>query len=242
MNILVTNDDGWDAPGLHAAVDALNDLGSVHVIAPKAERSACSHTITLGRPITVERLQDEHLGTVYAVDGTPADCVRLAVAALVERPIDLVVSGINRGANAGVDAFYSGTVAGGREAAIQGILAIAVSQALRPDVETDWAAATDVAARLIKDLLEDSLPGPGFWSVNLPAPIPADAQNHIHRVPAAAHPTPMTFDRAEREDGRVMEFDYGASYWLREVSAPSDYSVIRDGGIAVTAMPLFGRF
>jgi 5'-nucleotidase len=183
----------------------------------------------------------ERFGTLYAVDGTPADCVRLGVAALIEKPIDLVVAGINAGANAGVDTYYSGTIAGAREAAILGIRAIAVSQALRADVTTDWSAAREVTAALIKELLEEPLPGPGFWSINLPAPIPPDALDHIHRVPIASHPMPMKFDQAERHDGR-MEFAYGASYWLREVSAPSDYSVIRDGGISVTAIPLFGRF
>jgi len=83
MNILLTNDDGYEAPGLHAAFDALCDLGSVHVVAPATERSACSHAITLDRPITVERLQHDHFGIVHAVDGTPADCVRLGVGELV---------------------------------------------------------------------------------------------------------------------------------------------------------------
>lgn len=241
MRIVLTNDDGYDAPGLQAAFQALQQLGNVHVVAPTTERSACSHTITLGRPITVERIKHDEFGTVFAVDASPADCVRLAVAALIEKPIDLVVSGINRGANAGVDTYYSGTVAGAREAAILGHRAISVSQAVRADVQPDWSAARDISAEMIKELIDESLPGPGFWSINLPAPIPADARDHIHRVPLASHPMPMNFDRADRDDGR-MEFAYGASYWLREVTAPSDYSVIRDGGIAVTAIPLFGQF
>jgi 5'-nucleotidase len=241
MNIVLTNDDGLDAPGLCAAFDALCDRGSVRVVAPKTQRSACSHTITLGRPITVDAIEHDKFGTTFAVDGTPADCVRLAVAALVDKPIDLVVSGINAGANAGVDTYYSGTVAGAREAAILGLRAIAISQAVRTGLQTDWHAATDIAAFLVEELLEEPLPGPGFWSVNLPAPIPPDVRNHIHRVPTATHPMPMLFDRVQRHDGR-MEFSYGASYWLREVSGPSDYSVVRDGGVAVTAIPLFGRF
>ena len=242
MNILLTNDDGYSAPGLHAAYRALTELGCVHVVAPRLERSACSHTITLRGPIRVEAIKHEEFGETYAVDGSPADCVRLASAALIEKPIDLVVSGINRGANAGVDTYYSGTVAGAREAAMLGIRAIAVSQAVRAGLETDWAAATDITATLLKKLSTEPLPGPGFFSVNLPAPIPKDAGNHVHRVPLAANPAPMQFDRAERDDGRVMVFDYGASYWLRGATGPCDYSVIRDGGIAVTAIPLFGRF
>lgn len=241
MNIVLTNDDGYDAAGLHAAFDALSGLGTVHVVAPKAERSACSHTITLRRPITVERRTHAGYGISYAVDGTPADCVRLAVSALVARPIGLIVSGINHGANAGVDTFYSGTVAGAREGAILGLPAIAVSQAMR-GTEPNWPAATEITALLIKELLAEPLPGPGFWSINLPSPIPPDARKQVQRVPLAVHPMPMTFDRSESDDGKLMEFDYGASYWLRDVTGPSDYSVIRDGGIAVTAIPLYGRF
>ena len=242
MNIVLTNDDGYDAAGLRAAFEALSSLGTVHVVAPKAERSACSHTITLRRPITVERRTHAGYGVSYAVDGSPADCVRLAVAALVDRPIGLVVSGINHGANAGVDTFYSGTVAGAREGAILGIPAVAVSQAMRSGIEPNWPAATEITASLIKELLRERLPGLGFWSINLPSPIPPDAGNHVHRVPVAIHPMPMTFDRSESDDGRLMEFDYGASYWLRDVTGPSDYSVIRDGDIAVTAIPLYGKF
>jgi len=242
MNIILTNDDGYDAPGMRAAYMAVRELGEVHVVAPKNERSVCSHTITLHRPITVERHHHELYGVSYAVDGTPADCVRLAVGALLERPIDLVVSGINRGANAGVDVYYSGTVAGAREGSILGLRAIAVSQGIRADIETDWSATAAVTNMIVRELLHEALPGPGFWSINLPAPLPADAAKHVHRVPLASHPMPMKFDRSDSEDGRVMEFGYGASYWLRDVTGPSDYSVIRDGGIAVTAVPLYGKF
>ena len=242
MEIVLTNDDGYDAPGLHAAYEALRALGQVHVVAPRSERSACSHAITLRRPITVERVRHAHFGNVFAVDGTPADCVRLAWAALIEKPIGLVVSGINGGANAGVDAFYSGTVAGAREGAILGLRAIALSQAIRAGIDADWQAATAAAGIVLEPLLHEALPGPGFFSVNFPSPIPPEPEKHIHRVPAAVHPMPMTFNRSDSDDGRTMQFDYGASYWLREVSGPSDYSVIRDGGIAVTALPLFGRF
>jgi len=242
MDILLTNDDGFDAPGLRAAHAAIHHLGTVHVVAPSTERSACSHTITLRSPITVKRRQHELFGPSFAVEGTPADCVRLAWTALIERPIKLVVSGINRGANAGVDTFYSGTVAGAREGAILGVGSIALSQGLRAGVEVDWAAATSVCRNIVEMLIRERLPGPGFWNVNLPAPIPENAHESIRRVPVAIHPMPMNFDQAEKDDGETLEFDYGASYWLRDVHGPSDYSVIRDGGVAVTAIPLVGKF
>ena len=243
MNIVLTNDDGYAAPGLEAAYRALADLGQVHVVAPRVERSACSHTITLRGPITVERLKHNPLGTVYAVEGTPADCIRLATATLIAPPIDLVVSGINRGANSGVDVFYSGTVAGAREGAIQGIRSISVSQAVRRGFEIDWTAASGIAAFVIRQLLDESLPGPGFWSVNLPLPIPADARERIRRVPVAIDPAPTNFEQTgHSSDGRVIDFDYGASYWARQVNEPSDYAAIRDGDVAVSAIPLCGRF
>ncbi len=242
MNILLTNDDGYDAPGLLAAYKSVQGRGEVHVVAPSRERSACSHAISIRSPIHVERIEHEVMGTVFAVDGTPADCVRLAFAALVKEPITLVLSGINRGANAGVDTFYSGTVAGAREAAILGIPAVAVSQSIRAGLETDWAAATECASFLIDELLAEPLPAPGYWCVNLPAPIPADPRKHVHRVPIAAHAMPMSFNRQDSADGRKIVFEYGASYWLRDVTGSSDYSTIRDGAIAVTAVPLFGRF
>lgn len=242
MNILLTNDDGIDAPGLKAAYHAVRDIGKIFVVAPITERSACSHTITLRNPITVTRKNHTHFGNCFAVDGTPADCVRLATATLLDESIHLVVSGINRGANAGVDTFYSGTVAGAREGAILGINAISVSQAIRSEMDTDWSAAQTITTTLIHQLLSEKIPGPGFWNINFPAPIPDDAENHVHRVDVAVHPMPMSFDRNENSGDNTMEFSYGASYWLRDVTGPSDYSVIRDGGIAVTAIPLVGKF
>jgi 5'-nucleotidase len=242
MNIVLTNDDGYEAPGIIAAYRALRDFGQVQVVAPLTERSACSHMITLHRPITVERVGHDELGSVYMVEGTPADCVRLAAVELIADPIDLIVSGINRGANSGVDVFYSGTIAGAREGAILGIPSIAVSQAVRAGVDIDWSAATDVAGFIIRELVTETLPSPGFWSVNLPLPIPADPHHHIHRVPVAMEPTPMRFNRIDRDDGRMVEFDYGASYWTRDVGERTDYSTIRDGAIAVSAIPLCGRF
>ncbi len=259
MQIVLTNDDGYDAVGLSAAHRAIALLGNVHVVAPLHERSACSHAITLRRPIVAQQRTDGPYESLHVIDGSPADCVRLAVAELFAAPsgdadnehasvseppcppIDLVVSGINRGANAGVDTYYSGTVAGAREAAILGLPAIAISQAIRNDVDTDWDTTAKVAGKLIRILIDERLPGPGFWSVNLPAPIPPDALEHIRRVPVASQPMPMSFEKTACNDGKTA-YAYGASYWQRETEGPSDYNAIRNGHIAVTAIPLFGRF
>lgn len=242
MIIMLTNDDGYEAPGLRAAYEALKDCGTVHVVAPRGERSSCSHAITTGRPISVERLSMAPFGTVCAVDGTPADCVRLAYAGLIDAPIDLVVSGVNRGANAGVDIFYSGTIAAAREAALLGIASIAVSQATRKGVEIDWPAVSAITSTLVKELVEEKLPRPGFWSINYPAPLPADPEKHVQRVGVAEQSWPIRFERGQVPGDSPMQFQYAAPYWERGVTQHSDYTVIRDGGIAVSAIPLFCRF
>ena len=243
MNILITNDDGYDAEGLSAAHRAARFLGTVHVVAPVTQQSACSHKITLSGPITVRKIRLEALGQeIYAVDGTPADCVRLAAEELIAEPLDLVISGINAGANAGVDTFYSGTIAGAREGAILGIRSIAISQALRGPVPIDWDRTTEVAALLLEKLAFEELPGSGFLSVNLPAPIPENITDNVHRVPVAVDPMTMNFHRRELDGGSVLEFDYGRNYWHRNTASPTDYSVVRDGGISITAIPLVGRF
>jgi len=244
MNILLTNDDGFEAPGILAAYQALAGIGSVHVVAPKTERSACSHQITLRRPIVVESLEHPEFGKMYAVQGTPADCVRLATAELLTETPDLLVSGINRGANAGVDVFYSGTVAAAREGALLGIKSIAVSQAVREHVETDWTVSSKTTAFIVEQLRNETLPGPGFWSVNLPAPIPNDPRDHIRRVAPALQPTPMKFSRRmqDRNDSNVIEFEYDAPYWDRKVESPTDYSALCDGYITISAIPLAGKF
>ena len=242
MNILLTNDDGYDAPGLHAAFEAVRHLGTVHVVAPVTERSSCGHGITTGRPITVRPIAHEHFGTVHAVDGTPADCVRIAHGNLLSTPADLVLSGVNRGANAGVDVYYSGTVAGAREAALLGHRAVAVSQATRLGIQPDWPAVTAITRAIIDELLHETLPGPGFWSVNYPAPLPSEPHKHVRRVPIAEQAWPIHFERLESAGEYSMQFQYSVPYWQREVAEDSDFTVIRDGGIAVSAVPLFCRF
>ncbi|HNQ22943.1 MAG TPA: 5'/3'-nucleotidase SurE [Phycisphaerae bacterium] len=238
----MTNDDGFGAPGLAALFAAVRQLGTVHVVAPMAEQSGCSHRLTLRRGLAVHRRHHELYGSCFVLDGTPADCVRLALAELIAEPIDLVVAGINLGANAGVDTYYSGTIAAAREGAIQGVHSISVSQAVRNGVETNWEATSKVAATLIRQLADEPLPGPGFWSVNFPAPLPAEPLRAVHRVPLAQAKMPATFDRLGHPSDGVLEFVSGAYYWDRAVDGACDYGVIRDGGIAVTAIPLFGKF
>ena len=161
--ILITNDDGYRAPGLLALRAAVADLGDVMVIAPDRERSACGQGITIKGPLTVEKIDD----TTYAVDGTPADCVILALANLLPEKPTAVLSGINRGANLGDDVYYSGTVAGAREAAFWGIPAGACSLVTR-NKPLDFTEAAKHSRRLCEILLS-AAPTPGvLLNLNVP--------------------------------------------------------------------------
>ncbi|MFO0606886.1 MAG: 5'/3'-nucleotidase SurE [Polyangiales bacterium] len=145
--ILVTNDDGYHAPGIRALARALDALGDVFVVAPESEQSSTSHALTLSRPL---RLRAQSPG-VWSLDGTPADCTYVALhhKGLLPRPPAVVVSGINMGLNLGTDVFYSGTVAGAREAALRGVPAAAFSMPSQADARRCAARARTMVARLL---------------------------------------------------------------------------------------------
>ena len=162
MNILVTNDDGIHSEGLDALAGALLKLGDVCVVAPDRERSATGHSLTLHHPLRVEEAGKNR----YAVDGTPTDCVNLAVNGLLEVRPDVVVSGINKGANMGDDITYSGTVSAAMEGTLLGIPSIAVSLAAKRDFR--FAAAADFALRAVQRVMAEGLPKDTLLNVNVP--------------------------------------------------------------------------
>ncbi len=161
--LLVTNDDGYHSEGIQALADALDAVGEVWIVAPDREASAASHSLTLTRPLRISRLTDQG----FAVDGTPTDCVTLGVGEVLRgRTPDLVVSGINFGANMGDDVHYSGTVAAAFEAVILGIPAIAVSQALGEGFS--FVPAAGIARSLVRQVLQRGLPEGVLLNVNVP--------------------------------------------------------------------------
>ncbi len=166
--ILVTNDDGVHAPGLAALGAALSVLGEVRIVAPEREQSACSHSLTLRSPLRVIEVRPG----VQSVAGTPADCVNLAVTRLLPRRPDLVLSGINRGANLGDDVFYSGTVGGAREGCFHGLASLAVSLAVRADAAADFTHAAAFAVRVARRLLRHGLPPRTLLNLNAPPGLP----------------------------------------------------------------------
>ena len=178
MLILVSNDDGIDAPGLAALAHHLGALGEVIVVAPETEQSARGHSITMREPLRIHRRRSGW----FAVTGTPVDCVYLGLHHLTDRKPDLVVSGINRGTNLGDDVHYSGTVAAAREAAMNGLPAVAVSIDARPgrrDRDRHWDSAGLLAVHVSRMLLTNGLPEGTVLNLNVPD-VPAAQLTQLH--------------------------------------------------------------
>ena len=162
MRILLSNDDGYQATGLRLLARRLADIATVTVVAPDRNRSGASNSLTLETPLRVEQAEDN----VYYVNGTPTDCVHIAITGLLEVPPDMLISGINHGANLGDDVLYSGTVAAAMEGRFLGIPAIAVSLVLEEGGHFDTAA--NLTRRLVERTFEDPLPADTILNVNVP--------------------------------------------------------------------------
>lgn len=167
MRILLTNDDGVFAPGLRALRKELARLGEVTVIAPFLEQSGVGHSITLLTPLVVKPVDDDDGSPLgFAVEGSPADCVKLAILELMERPPDLIVSGMNAGANAGINVLYSGTVAAAIEGAFFGITSIACS--LEYNEHANFRRAAQISVSIIEQILAQKGPEPQLYNLNIP--------------------------------------------------------------------------
>lgn len=166
MKILLANDDGVYAPGLRALRNALRVLGDVLMVAPATEQSGVGHSITYLTPLTCKQIFDGDAFCGWAVEGAPADCVKLGVSELAEGPVDLIVSGINSGLNAGINVLYSGTVAAAIEGAFFRIPSIAVS--LEEDPHADFEAAAQIALGLIRKILQQQGSEKNLYNINIP--------------------------------------------------------------------------
>jgi 5'-nucleotidase len=230
MNILVTNDDGVASPGLHALARALRTLGTVWVVAPDRERTAVGHALTLHKPLRMTRLAPR----VFAVTGTPTDCVNLAVKKLLRGRPALVVSGVNRGVNLGDDVTYSGTVSAALEGTIMGIPSIAVSQDVGRTFRHDVAAF--YAARIARVVLADGLPEETLLNVN----VPDRPKTRIAGVRVTAL-SRRRFDEPviEKTDPRGRKYYWIAGSrvsWARQPN--SDHDMLRRGFVTITPIHL----
>ncbi len=231
MNILVSNDDGIGAPGLRALVEALADLGEVTVVAPDRERSAAGHSLTLHRPLRVSRIDRRW----YSVDGTPTDAVALALKGLLDRPPDLVVAGINEGANLGDDVTYSGTVAAAAEATLCGRPALAVSLATDGEgrhLETAAAYAVMVA----REMAERGLPAGTLLNMNVPN-VAAEAVRGVVFTRQGRRTYSETI--VEKVDPRGRTY-----YWIGggppewHAGEGTDFDAVRAGFVSLTPLHL----
>ncbi len=193
MRILLVNDDGWDAAGLATLRAVAMEFGEVRSVAPLDKRSGCGHQLTFDRPLNFVECGEN----AWNVDGMPADCVRVAVARM--GPFDWVLSGINDGANLGVDIFHSGTVAAAREAMTLGLSALAISQ-YRKSMHTaaDWSAAAVMCRRVLQQILDRSCEQGKFWNVNLPAMQSGAGLDAVVLAERPCDPSPLPMDYEHR--------------------------------------------
>ncbi len=168
MNILVTNDDGIDSPGIFALVQALKTVGTVHVVAPDRQQSAVGHALTVSTPLRMTPFHRDNLFFGTAVDGTPADCVKLALNRVVNEKIDLVVSGINFGYNTAINVLYSGTVSAATEGMLLGIPSMAISLGSF-SWEADCRVAAETARYLASRYFDLGIPAGTILNVNIPS-------------------------------------------------------------------------
>jgi 5'-nucleotidase len=225
--ILVTNDDGYDAPGLAALASALVSIGRVVRVAPDREYSGASHALTFTRPLRVHRVEDDG----FRVDGTPTDCVHLGVFDLAGGTPDLVVSGINRGYNVGDDVTYSGTVAGALEGTLLHVPSIAVSTAAGEQGVPDYEGAARVAVELAGTVLRRGLPPGLFLNVNVPP-----APHHGMRVTRQGSRTYRAAVEERLDPKGVPYYWIGSPDTTPEDEADGDQRAVREGFVSVTPL------
>jgi 5'-nucleotidase len=234
MTWLLTNDDGVFAPGIFSLFKAVEHDRLV-VVAPHAPQSGCSHQVTTAQPLLLQSVQDGQWSDtqhrIYAVLGTPVDCVRVGVHHLQD-DLSFVLSGINNGANLGADIYISGTVAAVREAALLGLPGIALSQYRVGATPIRWDVASRWTLRVLDELMHRPLQPCSFWNVNFPHPEMTVNEPEIILCPASRKPLPAAF----RQEGQHLH--YSGNYAERDREPGSDVDVCFSGHIAVTQITL----
>ena len=231
FTILLSNDDGYDAPGLRALTDALRPLGEIIVAAPTFEQSGKGHGLTLREPIAVSERKQPNGTTWYSIEAPPATCVRLALESLLRRRPDVVISGINRGDNLGITVYHSGTVGAAREAAIVGLPAIAVS--IRGDAPETYAAAASFVRTLVEQLRAKQALQPGLF-LNVNVPVGPNRGGRLTRL--SVKPRYDRFERQMSPMGRL--FFWPAFEQLEDDAEGTDVWAFVRGFITVTPMTL----
>ncbi|MFA5423931.1 MAG: 5'/3'-nucleotidase SurE [Phycisphaerae bacterium] len=230
MRILLTNDDGIFAPGLAAIYKKLTALGDVTVVAPSSSRSGASHSVTFNRPFVCSKVEIQGQFTGYSVDGSPADCVKLAVFELCKEPIDLLVSGINNGANTGINIYYSGTVAAAMEGIFLKIPSVAMSLAWE---ETDMDF--ELAAEHCFDIIQKILPVSSDSVININIPhLSRGKPKGVRIVPQSHECFHEYFECRTNEQGQTLYQLAGGQHRPEEIL--TDTVSIADGFITITPL------
>ena len=229
MNILLTNDDGIFAPGIAAAYRELTKLGDITVVAPADRMSGAGHSITVFEPLVCEKVEIEDQFGGYSVSGSPADCVKLAIMELCPKKPDLVISGINNGANVGINVYYSGTVAAAMEAVFYRIPAIAVSCA--HEEQMDFKTAAKYAFEVISKIPAVNLSG--VININIPR-LSKGQPKGVRVVPQSTMGFEEHFIKKQSDTGQVLYQLAGGGHL--DTHIPSDTLALTDGFITVTAL------
>jgi 5'-nucleotidase len=224
LRILLTNDDGWDAPGLAALKKLAAGFGDVYTVAPRDPHSYAGHRVTTDAALTLVETAPRE----FHLSGTPADCVRVALTSLLP-DIDWVLSGINRGGNLGADIYSSGTVAAAREAALLGRPALAISQYVRRALPLDWSQSTVLATPAIDRILAEVHEPRTYWNVNLP-----HLENGAEATIASCEPDHQPLDVQFQRNGD--SFHYSGSYVARPQTAGRDVALCFQGAITVSRL------
>lgn len=228
MHILISNDDGYQAPGIRALARTLAKIATVTVVAPDRDRSGASNSLTLDSPIRARQMEDG----VTCVDGTPTDCVHLAITGLLDEEPDMVIAGINSGANLGDDVLYSGTVAAAMEGRFLGLPAIAVS--LVTDKPTHYDTAAGVALELVQRLTTGTLPADTILNVNVPD-VPVDELKGIQATRLGHRHKSEPVVPMDDPRGRPV-------YWVgpagpeQDAGPGTDFHAVRSGYVSVTPL------
>lgn len=230
MRILLSNDDGYFAPGLAALADALHGLGEVVVVAPEQNRSGASNSLTLDRPLHLKKAANGF----YFVNGTPTDCVHLAVTGMLDELPDIIVSGINHGANMGDDTIYSGTVAAATEGYLLGIPSIAIS--LTSFESNNFATAGLVARQLVERFIRDPIREPVLLNVNVPDIPNADLKGmEVTRLGRRHKAEPVIKMTSPRKE---TVYWIGAAGAAADAGPGTDFNAIERGVVSITPLQI----
>ena len=233
-SILISNDDGIFAPGIYALWQAMSEIGETIVVAPNTEKSAVGHAITISDPIRIEEVKRSNGFKGFSVNGTPADSVKIAVKSIMKNKPDIIISGINAGANVGQSLLYSGTISAASEGTLLGIPSIAISlDALR---DMDFSTSKVVAKKIVNKVLEYGLPNETLLNVNIPKDAGGEIKGYQITYQGAIY---FKDDFEKREDPRGRIY-----YWMTgdvkdtDKELESDGVAIKEGYVSITPLQL----